>query len=169
MHATGDQCTSRRRGSDFPATIEWNSGNISQYLPWILSTSRVMGSVTVIVEEVMSRSDWFIIGSLIHVAGLIRPGELQRFKSRGSKIGDWRLLLHCRSICKSLVIHYTGECLYDCSDTQAHCRHSMMTSSNGNTFRVTGHLCGEFTGSRWIPSTKASDAGLSCFLWSAPE
>ena len=27
----------------------------------------------------------------------------------------------------------------------------MMTSSNGNIFRVTGHLCGEFTGPRWIP------------------
>ena len=42
----------------------------------------------------------------------------------------------------------------------------MMTSSNGDIFRVTGHLCGEFTGHRWIPRTKASDAGLSCFLWS---
>ena len=37
---------------------------------------------------------------------------------------------------------------------------AMMTSSNGNSFRVTGHLCGEFTGPRWIPRTKASDAGL---------
>ena len=27
-------------------------------------------------------------------------------------------------------------------------------------FRVTGHLCGEFTGHRWNPHTKASDAGL---------
>ena len=45
----------------------------------------------------------------------------------------------------------------------------MMTSSNGNIFRVTGHLCGEFTGPRWISRTKASDAELSCFLWSAPE
>ena len=45
----------------------------------------------------------------------------------------------------------------------------MMTSSNGNIFRVTGHLCGEFTGPRWIPRTKASDAELWCFLWSAPE
>ena len=26
----------------------------------------------------------------------------------------------------------------------------MMTSSNGNIFRVTGHLCGEFTGHRWF-------------------
>ena len=44
-----------------------------------------------------------------------------------------------------------------------------MTSSNGNIFRVTGPLCGEFTGHRWIPITKASDAELWCFLWSAPE
>ena len=26
-----------------------------------------------------------------------------------------------------------------------------MTPSNGNIFHVTGHLCGEFTGHRWIP------------------
>ena len=45
----------------------------------------------------------------------------------------------------------------------------MMTSSNGNIFRVTGHLCGKFTGHRWISHTKASDAELWCFLWSAPE
>ena len=45
---------------------------------------------------------------------------------------------------------------------------SMMTSSNGNIFRVTGPLCGEFTGHRWIPLTMASNAELWCFLWSAP-
>ena len=36
----------------------------------------------------------------------------------------------------------------------------MMTSSNGNIFRVTGPLCREFTGDRWIPRTKASGAAL---------
>ena len=36
----------------------------------------------------------------------------------------------------------------------------MMTSLNGNIFRVTGSLCGELTGHRWIPLTKASDAEL---------
>ena len=46
---------------------------------------------------------------------------------------------------------------------------TMMTSSNGTIFRVTGPLCGEFTGPRWIPRTKASDAELWCFLWSASE
>ena len=42
-------------------------------------------------------------------------------------------------------------------------RTSTMTSSNGNIFSVTGHLCGEFTGHRWIPRPKASDADLLMF------
>ena len=36
----------------------------------------------------------------------------------------------------------------------------MMSSSNGNIFRNTGPLCGEFTGHRWISLTKASKADL---------
>ena len=35
-----------------------------------------------------------------------------------------------------------------------------MTWSNGNIFCITGPLCGEFTGHRWIPHTKASDTDL---------
>ena len=46
---------------------------------------------------------------------------------------------------------------------------NMMTSSNGNMFRVTGPLWGESTGHWRIPFTKASDAELWCFLLSAPE
>ena len=49
------------------------------------------------------------------------------------------------------------------------CGSSMTTSLIGSIFRVTCHLCGEFTGHRWIPRTKASDAELWCFPWSAPE
>ena len=52
-------------------------------------------------------------------------------------------------------------CLFD---TPIYCN-GMMTSSNGDIFHVTGPLCGEFTGHRWIPRTKASDAELWCFLW----
>ena len=44
----------------------------------------------------------------------------------------------------------------------------MMTSSNGTTFRVTGPLCGEFTGHRWIPLPRANYVELWCFLWSVP-
>ena len=39
-------------------------------------------------------------------------------------------------------------------------KHNKMTSSNKNIFRVTDPLCREFTGPRWIPRTKASDAEL---------
>ena len=44
----------------------------------------------------------------------------------------------------------------------------MMTSWNGDIFRVSGPLWGESIGHRWIPLTKASDSELWCFLWSAP-
>ena len=47
-------------------------------------------------------------------------------------------------------------------------RDYMITSSNGNIFRVTGPLCGEFTGHRWILLTEASYAELWCFLLSVP-
>ena len=40
---------------------------------------------------------------------------------------------------------------------------AMMTSSNGNIFHVTGPLCGEITGHRWILLTKPSNPELWCF------
>ena len=45
----------------------------------------------------------------------------------------------------------------------------VLTSSDGNTVRVTGLLSGEPTSHRWIPLTKASDVDLWYFLWCAPE
>ena len=44
----------------------------------------------------------------------------------------------------------------------------MMTSSNENIFLFTGPLSGEFTGLRWIPLTKSSNAELSCFFFIYP-
>ena len=40
----------------------------------------------------------------------------------------------------------------------------MVTSSNGTIFRVTDPLCGEFTGHRWIPHTKARDASFDFLI-----
>ena len=45
----------------------------------------------------------------------------------------------------------------------------MMTAANGNISHVTGPLCGESTDHRWILLTRASEAELQCFNWSAPE
>ena len=42
--------------------------------------------------------------------------------------------------------------------------HRMMTSSNGNILRVTGHLCGEFTGPRWIPRTRPMTRNFDVFF-----
>ena len=44
------------------------------------------------------------------------------------------------------------------------CRNGMMTSSNGNIFRVTGHLCGKFTDRRWIPHTKPVTRSFDVFF-----
>ena len=42
--------------------------------------------------------------------------------------------------------------------------HSMMTSSNGNTFRVTGHLCGEFTGPGEFPAQRPVTRSFDVFF-----
>ena len=39
-----------------------------------------------------------------------------------------------------------------------------MTSSNGNIFRITGLLCGEFTGHRWIPRKKPVSQSFDVFF-----
>ena len=41
----------------------------------------------------------------------------------------------------------------------------MITPSDGSIFRVTGLLWGEFTGHRWIPLTKASEAEFDNFFY----
>ena len=40
----------------------------------------------------------------------------------------------------------------------------IMTSSNGNIFGITGHLCGEFTGHRWIPAQRPVTRSFDVFF-----
>ena len=87
-------------------------------------------------------------------------------------------VVHCgdEAVCCNKQIRGSGiwfDVDLDCGrcfdpESNRHSIQSMRTSSNGNIVRVTGHLCGEFIGHRWIPRTKTSDAELWCFLWSAP-
>ena len=53
-----------------------------------------------------------------------------------------------------------------CISKTVQCRLSHDDVIKWKHFRVTGHMCGEFTGPRWIPRTKASD--FDVFL-PAPE
>ena len=74
------------------------------------------------------------------------------------------ILILCHFVFSNLLISYaTGVMIISVV------LHELMTSSSGNIFRVTGHLCGEFTRHRSISCTKARDAELWCFLWSEPE
>ena len=41
---------------------------------------------------------------------------------------------------------------------------NMMTSSNGNIFRVTGHLCGEFTGPGEFPAQRPVTRSFDVFF-----
>ena len=41
---------------------------------------------------------------------------------------------------------------------------SMMTSSNGNIFRITGHLCGEFTGPGEFPTQRPVTRSFGVFF-----
>ena len=85
------------------------------------------------------------------------------------KFIKWRVLNSCESVIA--VTHILISPYIDTPRRQRLSRKNSihfvkMTSSNENIFRVTGHLCGQLTGHRWIPHTKASDAELWCFLWS---
>ena len=82
---------------------------------------------------------------------------------------EWKLLANHLTSGQKLVIHDRQSIFYFLNAltrfmTQRN-RWTMMTSSNGSVFRVTGLLWGESTGQQWIPLTKASDAELWCFLW----
>ena len=68
--------------------------------------------------------------------------------------------LHQQDGCCSLPWHHSEPALLGLPFKQKY----MMTSSNGNIFRVTGLLCGEFTGHRWIPRTKASARSFDVFF-----
>ena len=78
-------------------------------------------------------------------------------------------------MCTHLQIFVTEYCIVACGsgacaiyDIHAQpvplSRWIMMTSPNGNIFRVTGHLCGEFTGPRWIPTQRPVTRSFDVFF-----
>ena len=70
----------------------------------------------------------------------------------------------CIRACSSLNV-----CIINMRVTHILLAFFMITSSNGNIFRVNGPFVRGTTGDRWIPLSKDSDAGLRRFLWCASE
>ena len=73
--------------------------------------------------------------------------------ANGTRNYGW-FMPHCLSLVVKKALHWDTPPIWKL----------MMTSSNANIFRVTDPLCGEFTGHRWIPLTKASDARFDVFF-----
>ena len=110
-------------------------------------------------QTVMMPMIWDVIAVIMTSLQCTHTEALSYRKCCSKDVNKSTVYFECRWPIKT---QFT-DCLY------LKCVCIMMTSSNGNVFRVTGHLCGEFTGPRWIPRTKASGAELWCFLWSASE
>ena len=68
----------------------------------------------------------------------------------------WPLLHYYSGTLSSMSRHFNSNSSAIVHDdvTNHDDRPTMMTSSNENIFHVTGHLCGEFSGPRWILRTK---------------
>ena len=148
--------------NDFTREIIWNAHPTADVVTWIKSPRTCLPERSIvnsfwISSDIVKESNWHIQVNVYNVEeiaqGLNRAIEFYNspWKSR-PRLTRW-LMGHITCKCNGLFP----------TDTV------VMTSSNGSIFRVTGPLGGEFTGHRWIPLTKASDAELRCFLSSAPE
>ena len=82
----------------------------------------------------------------------------------------WKIISFCK--CKDVVCIHGSTQNLKCQgalDTSTDMKwvylfDNIMTSSNGNIFRVTGHLCGEFTGPRWIPAQRPVTRSFNVFF-----
>ena len=144
----------------------WNIPCLKMINRWFIHTQRIINSRIISIVRlklIMTHFDisicqprgYFLCCTRIVLSIAVYVWYWRRFASLPVMFGySWHKPIVICILCHA---YWCVLCLY------------IMTSSNGNIFRVTGHLCGEFTGHRWIPRTKASDAELWCFLWSAPE
>ena len=71
----------------------------------------------------------------------------------------------CQAISSNMVSHNWGK--QALSSRMVYC--TLWRQQMETFFRVTGPLCGEFTGHRWIPLTKTSDAERLCFFDQRPN
>ena len=70
----------------------------------------------------------------------------------------------CWYSCLSFYYNYYDQKSIDSNSVRFLLVIFMMTSSNGNIFRVTGHLCGEFTDPRWIPAQRPATRSFDVFI-----
>ena len=154
--------------------LQWNSNQNTKFF------IHAFENVVCEMAAILSRGIWIILcqGSELDkhanpcnlvVVGFTLSCRLHKF--RWSQ--RWERLVNVSLYAISGFSHLGGSDSFLCNECFEYIswirRHHMMTSSNGNIFHVTGPLCGEFTGHRCIPLTKASDGDIWCVLWFARE
>ena len=81
---------------------------------------------------------------------------------------DWTLFSWCpifkSSHCNSFEEQAHVDLIYTCVWSSNELRYDCMTSSNGNIFHVTGHLCGEFTGPGKFPTQRPVTRSFDVFF-----
>ena len=65
---------------------------------------------------------------------------------------------------RCLVTHTGASDIFSLVTSRVRIMANMMTSSNGNIFRVTGHLCGEFTGPGEFPAQSPVTRSFGVFF-----
>ena len=147
-----------------PIVIYVSSGNIVKTL-FLFPTMDFMFWILLFLKSVIYLFTWCIPNNKIFMFSLQSPISTRRWERHRLVMYDFYWSTGRIHKMRTAHFSFVAEiCPYIMFLLQI-----MMTSSNGYIFRVTCPLCGEFTGDRWIPSTKASDAELWCFLWSLSE
>ena len=113
----------------------WSLGMYEQFHPtlyWLCAYLYMMGIKLIHVSKGATSGHAYCIcriwsSKLVDVAVRFHPGHHS----------PWHSIHHSRHVVQNQAVRLT-----------------MMTSSNGNIFRGTGHLCEEFPGPRRIPHTR---------------
>ena len=113
------------------------------------------------------RIAYFVGGFTCKLRGLVRL--IRCIMDQALAVGIVRLLRQevlpldaMKSLIHELRFRFVRSLLKTSHCTAPYCHDDVIKRKH---FRVTGPLCGEFTGHRRIPLTKASDAELWCVLW----
>ena len=148
----------RSKKTFFPAQIASNAENVS--IPWGHHIPRDITMLNVIQNNFEPKNS--LLASASHLVYAPSPRDGATLASNYTTAS--MLVIHVR-YSQHMLSKWHQTDIPLCNQSF----HNIMTSSNGNIFRVTDPSCGEVTGHRWIPLPKASDAELWCFLWFAPE
>ena len=101
--------------------------------------------------------------SLLTLICITRPQWVKKMHEQGHD--DVNCCKNQQKKCHTENIHWQDQNVWKEYMSWYRVGHFRMTSSHGNIFRITGHLCEEFTSHQWISLKKTNDVELWCFFY----